>query len=130
MNCSAHSDVAAVGICGACGRGLCRECVAEIQRKLVCRGRCEERGRLLLEAEDKSLDTLRKSQRLIYAARKINLGAAALLAFAGLCFIAFGHAKWTMFWFVALLGYGFLGFAVLLAIAASRMPKAGDNRDA
>lgn len=41
MQCFAHDDAAAVGVCRNCGRGLCRGCAAETPGGLACRGRCE-----------------------------------------------------------------------------------------
>lgn len=41
MVCFVHEGVAAVGTCKFCGRGLCRECAAEVAGALACRARCE-----------------------------------------------------------------------------------------
>src|SRR5262245_19526894 len=41
MKCFYHSDQDAVGICKSCNRGLCRECCAELNPGLACRGKCE-----------------------------------------------------------------------------------------
>jgi hypothetical protein len=130
MNCFAHPDMAAVGVCGACGRGLCRECAAEVNHKLACRGPCEERVKHLLQVEDLSIVTLKKSQRMMNANRQVLFGTAGFLAFTGLPFIALGHARWETLWFVGLLGYGFLAFAVLVTIAARRMPVGQDEHTA
>jgi hypothetical protein len=36
MNCYTHSGRAAVGVCAACGKGVCRECVGRDAPRLVC----------------------------------------------------------------------------------------------
>lgn len=42
MNCFYHKSVPAVGICRACGRGLCPDCIGDASRSLACKERCEE----------------------------------------------------------------------------------------
>lgn len=37
MNCYIHPEIESVGNCTSCGKPICRECVVEIQDKLVCR---------------------------------------------------------------------------------------------
>ena len=41
MNCFYHRDVAAVGICKNCNRGLCGECAKVVGEGLACADRCE-----------------------------------------------------------------------------------------
>ena len=41
MNCFHHPITIAVGICRACGRGLCSECASSGSDMLACPGRCE-----------------------------------------------------------------------------------------
>ena len=41
MRCFTHSDVEAVALCKACGRGLCHSCVATVGRSCACLNRCE-----------------------------------------------------------------------------------------
>ena len=41
MNCYNHPDRSAVGVCLACGRGLCQDCAAEVVSFLACREHCE-----------------------------------------------------------------------------------------
>lgn len=43
MNCFNHTDVDAVGVCKACGKALCPDCIAEVQGAMVCRNSCEDR---------------------------------------------------------------------------------------
>jgi len=42
MNCFNHTDVAAVGVCKACGKALCPDCITEAQGAMVCRNSCED----------------------------------------------------------------------------------------
>ena len=41
MKCFYHHDADAVGSCKHCHRGICRECAAERDGGLSCKGRCE-----------------------------------------------------------------------------------------
>jgi len=43
MNCFVHDRTASVGLCAACQRATCRECVARDNPRLICRA-CAERG--------------------------------------------------------------------------------------
>jgi hypothetical protein len=64
MKCYVHPNVDAIGICGACYRGLCLDCAKEVRRSLACRGECQERlGRLLI-AEDTSIEAVANARRL------------------------------------------------------------------
>jgi hypothetical protein len=45
MNCFNHTDRPAIGICKSCGKGLCRECMAETRTALLCGDSCAPRIR-------------------------------------------------------------------------------------
>lgn len=36
MNCFTHEETAAVGVCGHCGRAICRSCAVDLGFRLVC----------------------------------------------------------------------------------------------
>jgi hypothetical protein len=40
MNCFAHEGTAAVGVCGMCGKGVCRNCAVDLEFRLVCSENC------------------------------------------------------------------------------------------
>ncbi len=42
MKCFNHEHMDAVGVCRSCGRGLCRDCVAEVGLSCSCKGECEK----------------------------------------------------------------------------------------
>jgi hypothetical protein len=58
MNCFYHPDKPAVAICKSCARGLCMECGADIENGLACKGRCEERGRIINRIVDSNRKVL------------------------------------------------------------------------
>jgi hypothetical protein len=47
MNCFRHRNATAVGVCRACGKGLCGDCLVEVPYGLACRDSCEERAAAL-----------------------------------------------------------------------------------
>src|SRR5436305_11453040 len=117
MKCYVHPNVEAVGVCGACCRGLCAECAAEVRRRLACRGHCEERVGLLLGTEDATIEALGQAKRMVVATRKAYIGLAVFLLVIGLSFITVGHLQSDRVFFVAIMGYVFVAFAVVILIA-------------
>lgn len=47
MNCYYHPNQSAVGICKHCQRGLCTECISEVDDSLACKDRHEEQVRAI-----------------------------------------------------------------------------------
>ena len=41
MNCFQHEDRTAVGVCRACGKALCKDCLVEVEGGIACRDTCE-----------------------------------------------------------------------------------------
>jgi hypothetical protein len=42
VQCFSHRDLAAVGICRSCGKGLCPGCAREVERGIVCSDPCAD----------------------------------------------------------------------------------------
>lgn len=40
MNCFTHEGTTAIGVCGKCGKGVCRGCAIDIGIRLVCSENC------------------------------------------------------------------------------------------
>ena len=133
MKCYEHLSDDAVGLCLSCGRGLCRACAAEVVRGLACRGRCEERVRLLLKAQDVSIEGLAhamtQSDRLLSLLRKGSVGLAGFILVLGVGFAAFGHSYWERMWIIALAGYAFIAFAALVLIGSRFLPTSYARHD-
>ncbi len=47
MTCYNHHDRQSVGICKACGRAVCPDCIVEVGESIACKGRCEDQIRLI-----------------------------------------------------------------------------------
>ncbi len=96
MRCFYHPEAEAVGVCRACGRGLCAESAAETAGGLACRGRHEE------EVERVS----RAVNRNVAITGKVGLPQIGLMIVAGfgavaLAWLAYGYvgtgeAQWAV----------------------------------
>jgi hypothetical protein len=81
MKCFYHPQQDALGICRACGKGLCGQCVVDLDRGLACRDRCEDSVKQLIAATDQQLRILPTA----IASHRFNYHLYFLL---GLAFIA------------------------------------------
>jgi hypothetical protein len=54
MQCFLHQDVAAVGICRTCGKGICPACAREIDRGIVCSEACAQFAIVTRELQDRA----------------------------------------------------------------------------
>jgi len=55
MNCYYHPNQSAVGICKHCQRGLCIDCIAEVDDNLACKERHEEQVRAIASLMERDL---------------------------------------------------------------------------
>ncbi len=119
MNCFYHRERPAVGICKACGRGLCPGCAAEVGESLACRDRHED---LVQDLGKLAMRSMLQAGR----ARSTYLRNAVFYALAGTAFAAFGavQLRWLGWqaWLLLLLGL-FLLYAALANFFESRKYK-------
>jgi hypothetical protein len=54
MNCYRHSEIASIGTCKACQKGLCRDCVTDTGNGLACKDSCEQEVREVNEMWERS----------------------------------------------------------------------------
>ncbi len=54
MNCFYHFENSAVGVCKNCNRGLCLNCVAEVDNGIACSNRCEAAVATINDVMEKS----------------------------------------------------------------------------
>lgn len=83
MNCFNHSGQPAIGICKSCGKGLCRECIAEIPDGLACKNSCEDRAMLINRIID-------SNKQVLSAANNQVRSGTFFMILSGLIFCAFG----------------------------------------
>jgi hypothetical protein len=110
VRCYNHSDKDAIGICRACGKGLCTGCVVDLGFGLSCRGEHETR----VAASDALVSRATQVQD---AAGRAKYAAPAFFAFSGIVMGSYGLMQHRTDLFLVVLGGGFLVFgAFLLAI--------------
>ena len=69
MNCYNHEDKPASGVCRACGKGLCRECIAEVPGGIACRNHCEKQ----VETINYVIDINKQSATIANSRLKMNM---------------------------------------------------------
>jgi hypothetical protein len=109
MRCYIHSTSEAVGICRACGKGLCTDCAVDLGFGLSCRGEHEQR----VAANDALIS---KSAQLQDTAGRAKYAAPVFFLFSGAVMGAYGLMNSKADMFLVLLGGGFLAFGAFLFV--------------
>lgn len=121
MQCFNHHDVAAVGICKHCYKGLCGTCATDLGFGLACHGEHEEQVKIVN-------GMLAKTARIHSANRFGKYGPSAFLIVMGLLFLGFGlYQDGLVIGFTSTMGAIFLlyGFFLLgVSRKAYARPKA------
>jgi hypothetical protein len=107
MHCYAHRDVAALGVCGMCGRGLCAICARETPTKLTCSDACAaeaEAQKLIIDFSKRNL-SVTKSTR--FPSTTIFLASVGLLFIGWGAFQRLRHGG-DVDWFIIVLGTMFV----------------------
>jgi hypothetical protein len=83
MNCFNHTNIAAVGVCKCCYRGLCSECTTDLGHGIACKGKHEN--------EVTSINMIIEKNAQIYGAASKNSLATPIFYLAmGLVFAGYG----------------------------------------
>src|SRR5438046_1412006 len=123
MRCFEHPNVEAVGVCGACGKGLCRDCAAESGRILACKGKCEPETRRLRDLRDFSYAQANRTHTLMQRARAISTRSALFLIVMGIGFCiwpATNHSTLKDAGVLYMMGALFLAFGLLNLLSARK----------
>ena len=83
MKCYNHAENDAVGVCKNCSKGLCKECLTEVNYGIACTLTCIEE----VERIDKLIKKGSQSYKTVYASQMRN---AYLIGSMGIVFIFFG----------------------------------------
>ena len=97
MNCFEHRDRAAIGVCCGCGRGLCEECVSDVQERLACKGKCEERVKLSSQIVDNHKSVMANTNKQIRVVSLFLFGLGII--FAILAIMSFRQDGLNRAWF-------------------------------
>ncbi len=120
MECAEHTGFAAIGICRACLRGVCRECAAPLRLGLACRGRCEADVSALAATLEQSIRTAAISSRMLQQTPRLWVGIGVVSLAVGVFVGIFGLSL-PSYRSIALLGLPFLAIGVLVLFAAKRI---------
>src|SRR5437762_5766948 len=113
MKCFNHPNVDAVGICKSCGRGLCRECIAEVDLACSCKGRCK----VVVETMN---DLVERGSTAYQKSSAIQMRNGILIILLGALFLFFGiwggaETPWNYFFLAAGALFSLLGFSAIFA---------------
>ena len=120
MKCFNHLDVNAVGLCKSCGRSLCADCYAEVGDSLSCKGKCEEKVRILNSMIEKNSQILSTSNQAMKSAARFSL-------IMGILFMGFGIWQLStgadfLSYFLLALGGGFFVNGILRSRKSAQFP--------
>jgi hypothetical protein len=115
MQCFAHPNEPAVGVCKSCGKGVCRSCAVSLDRGLACSEQCKP----YVEALSRLQVATIRNVGLVSAQRFIQpLVAVVFLAAAIYFFISSGPNFFA--WFMLALGLVFAFSASFTWVRRSR----------
>ena len=118
MRCYNHSEIEAVGICRACGKGLCTACAVDLGIGLSCRGEHEKR----VAANDALVSRAAQVQD---TAGRAKYALPAFFGFSGLVIGGYGLMQHGTDRFLALLGGGFIVFGAFLFVINRKAYRTG-----
>jgi len=84
MKCYNHNGIDAIGICKSCGKGLCQECVVEIEGSLSCKNKCEETVRNLAILLKRNMKLVGTSEKISKISGKFYITTGIISVFIGL----------------------------------------------
>jgi len=115
MQCFLHRDVAAVGICRTCGKGICPACAREIDRGIVCSEACAQFAIVTRELQDRAKRIYSIGTRLKIPVGAWLYGILGLLSLIGSTVLWWSDPKcWPAVAFPGAVGLLFLGFSVFI----------------
>ncbi len=113
MKCYNHAENDAVGVCKNCSKGLCKECLTEVNNGIACTLTCIEE----VERIDKLIKKGSQSYKTVYASQMRN---AYLIGSMGIVFIFFGITMDGITGFLTIMGIIFIIGSVFNVINAKK----------
>lgn len=109
MNCFNHRDKPAIGLCKACGKAVCGDCLAELPNGIACKGSCENRVNLINRIIDRNSKIMMAARRQVRYSGLFNmLLGIGFLIFAVWAYVQLEHIFLPYF-------FGFLGILFFVA---------------
>ena len=126
MRCFYHQDHEAIGICKSCGKGLCPQCAADLDKGLACRSRCEEDVEALIRLVQRNIQLEPTTTRLVQAGSSARRLASLFFFLIGAVFLFYGWTHEEGPEFLTFLGGIFIVYAIIHAVWSRRLavPKA------
>jgi hypothetical protein len=115
MNCYNHQNVPAVAICKNCNKGLCPECLTEVENGIACTATCIE--------EVKSINALIKSNKTLTGRAKGTYYRTIFIYFAMSLLFFYSAFLYPDLKFYMLPAGGIFLFMSLLTLNAARKYK-------
>ncbi len=120
MKCFNHPTVDAVALCKSCSRGLCRDCVAEVELSCSCRNRCEEDVAAMNDLVERGRTAYQKTSATYFRSGLITLLLGSVfLVIGGFGVTRGAGGEWG--YFLLLIGLLIAGMGVSHFISAKKM---------
>ncbi|HNQ73210.1 MAG TPA: hypothetical protein PKN95_06350 [Verrucomicrobiota bacterium] len=120
MKCFYHQEVDAAGLCKSCGRGLCRECIAEVGLSCSCRNRCEADVATLNDLVERGRTAYQKTSATYFQSGWFILLLGIPFLVLGVAGVSSGTGgEWG--YFLLTMGVLFMGWGVSHFISARRL---------
>ncbi len=125
MNCFNHRTQPAVALCRACSKGVCPECLVEVQGSISCRGDCKVKVATMNRM-------VQQNAQILSTSNKTLKSAAVFVLFMGAIFLLFGlwQLKYGSGFLAALLsviGLGFVFSGLLRFRKSAQYPNENDQ---
>jgi hypothetical protein len=129
MRCYYHREREAVGLCRACGKGLCDDCQTDLGQGLACKDRCEENVRDLIALVEHNIRVMPMAVASLRWNRRVWVGAGFFLLAPGAIFTALGMLDRRAPPGLILLGASLCVFGLLAFVLAWRLPGVPKSRN-
>jgi hypothetical protein len=116
MKCYNHPDKDAVGICKNCNKGLCKECITEVDNGIACTSSCIEEVKLINSLINRNKQSYKTASGAHYKNAYIYCGL-------GIVFIIFGLTTEGLKGFLTVVGSIFIIGAIFSVISANKYKK-------
>ena len=124
MHCFYHDHQEAVGTCKSCGKGLCRECAADLGKGLACRGHCEANAQEVIQLIDRNIRLATTGARTVQQGRGIRMGAGIFHILMGGLFFNFGLRDYDRIPLIVYLGAGLIAYGIYWLLPGGRSGQA------
>lgn len=113
MKCFNHADIDAVGICKNCNKGLCQDCLTEVDNGIACTDSCVDEVKQVNELIDRN----KQAYKTASAAHKRN---SWLFGGIGMVFLIFGLQNDGATGLLSIVGFLFLIGAALSMVTSKK----------